>query len=236
MSFLPLFIISFVLSPFLFFLFFIYSRFFPFFYLLSLEKDGPRKRWSHPGLNWGPKNQNLTCYHYTMEPTLFFLSFLSSFYSFSPLFTFLKKGTIGFEPMTTGTAVLCSTAELCALLFFYFFFSSSFSSFFFLFFLFFFLLLLLSFFFPSSSSFFLFFSLSFLFFFFLSLFSFFFLLLLPPSSPPFPLIVSPPPLSFFAFLLFSFIILFYFPLLKNALRGARTHDLTVKSRTLYRLS
>ena len=43
------------------------------------------------------------------------LSLFSLFFFFN-FFLKKRKGTIGFEPMTTGTAVLCSTTELCALL------------------------------------------------------------------------------------------------------------------------
>ena len=46
---------------------------------------------------------------FTLEYNLVYLCTLMTF-------PFQKtKGTIGIEPMTTGTAVLCSTAELCAL-------------------------------------------------------------------------------------------------------------------------
>ena len=72
------------------------------------------KKWFHPDSNWGPENQNLICCPYTMEPSYSFLFFPLPFLFDDSL---EKKGTIGFEPMTTGTAVLCSTTELCALLF-----------------------------------------------------------------------------------------------------------------------
>ena len=50
-----------------------------------------------------------------------FLLFLFPFFHFPslpypPPFPEKIKGTTGFEPVTTGTAVLCSTTELCALL------------------------------------------------------------------------------------------------------------------------
>ena len=48
---------------------------------------------------------------------LYMTAFLFTLLCFFCYFDLKKKGTIGFEPMTTGTAVLCSTAELCALLF-----------------------------------------------------------------------------------------------------------------------
>ena len=47
----------------------IFNVFYTCFYIhSSFQAHLFKKRWSHPGLNWGPKNQNLTCYHYTMEP------------------------------------------------------------------------------------------------------------------------------------------------------------------------
>ena len=66
-----------------------------------------------------PESNMLPLHHRTMILLLLF---------FYPLWHFLlplykTKGTTGFEPVTTGTAVLCSTAELCALLFLFFFFS-----------------------------------------------------------------------------------------------------------------
>ena len=73
-----------------------------------------KQKWSHPDSNWGPKNQNLICCPYTMEP--FTLEYNLVYLCTLMTFPFQKtKGTIGIEPMTTGTAVLCSTAELCAL-------------------------------------------------------------------------------------------------------------------------
>ena len=48
---------------------------------------------------------------------LILIFFFCSFYFFEKKY----KGTIGFEPMTAGTAVLRSTTELCALLLLFYF-------------------------------------------------------------------------------------------------------------------
>ena len=74
-----------------------------------------------PGIEPGPLAPeasilplNYEAYIYTYITSLLPLSFLLAYFDFSIFVE--KKGTIGFEPMTTGTAVLCSTTELCALL------------------------------------------------------------------------------------------------------------------------
>ena len=116
-----------------------------------------------PGIEPGPlaPETSILPLNYEASPNICFLLYFLLFYYFLFLIFLEKKykGTIGFEPMTAGTAVLRSTTELCALLF----------------------------------------SLTFL------------------SSRHVPCPFSR-------------------RLKKNASRGSRTHDLTVKSRTLYRLS
>ena len=92
-------------------------------YLFTLINKQTNKLWASPGIEPGPlapETSILPLNYEAFYPTIKrVLSFYFSFIHF--LYIFLsskkkKKGTIGFEPMTTGTAVLCSTTELCALL------------------------------------------------------------------------------------------------------------------------
>ena len=75
-----------------------------------------QKKWFHPDSNWGPENQNLICCPYTMEP-LYDCALSSFLFPTGETPPVQKEGTIGFEPMTEGTAVPRSTTELCTLLF-----------------------------------------------------------------------------------------------------------------------
>ena len=79
---------------------------------ILFNKQGLRRE-SNPG-HLHPKQ---VFYRLTTKPFILYTSFSISSYPHTPFQILKKKGTIGFEPMTTGTAVLCSTAELCALLF-----------------------------------------------------------------------------------------------------------------------
>ena len=65
------------------------------------------KQWAPPGIEPGPLAPEASILPLNYEAYMRILSITPQR---------KKKGTIGFEPMTTGTAVLCSTTELCALL------------------------------------------------------------------------------------------------------------------------
>ena len=74
-----------------------------------------------PGIEPGPlaPETSILPLNYEASPNICFLLYFLLFYYFLFLIFLEKKykGTIGFEPMTAGTAVLRSTTELCALLF-----------------------------------------------------------------------------------------------------------------------
>ena len=73
-----------------------------------------------PGIEPGPlaPETSILPLNYEASPNICFLLYFLLFYYFLFLIFLEKKykGTIGFEPMTAGTAVLRSTTELCALL------------------------------------------------------------------------------------------------------------------------